>query len=76
MQAISKMNAMQLHLLQFFSQKELSSQEVEDLQRLIAQYYFDKAEKELEKVMDEKNISEKDIENLANIHLRTPYIKK
>lgn len=71
MQAISKMNPMQLHLLQFFSQKDVSNQEVEDLQRLIAQYYFDKAEKELEKVMIEKNISETDIENLANIHLRT-----
>jgi hypothetical protein len=76
MQAVPKMNQMQLHLLQFFAQKEVSKTEAEDLQRLIAQYYFDKAEKELENVMKAKSITQKDIEDLANQHLRTPYNKQ
>ncbi len=76
MQTISKMNQMQLHLLQFFAQKEVSIKEAEELQRLISQYYFDKAEEELEKIIKIKNITSKDIDNLANQHLRTPYIKQ
>jgi hypothetical protein len=76
MQVAPQMNQMQLHLLQFFAQKEMSDGEAEDLQRLIAQYYFDKAEKELENVMKEKKITQKDIDNLANQHLRTPYTKQ
>lgn len=76
MQVSPKMNAMQLHLLQFFAQKEVSIQEAEDLQRLIAQYYFEKAEEELEKVMSVKNITANDIENLSNQHLRTAYNKQ
>ena len=73
MQAISKMNQMQLHLLQFFSEKNVSSEEAEELQKLMAQYYFDKAEQELERVMYEKNITQSDIEDLANQHLRIAY---
>jgi hypothetical protein len=76
MAAVNHMNPVQLHLLQFFSQKDVSEQETEDIQRMISQYYFDKAETELEKVLQEKQISETVIDNLANVHLRTPYIKK
>ncbi len=75
MQTISKMNQMQLHLLQFFAEKDISSEEAEELQKIMAQYYFDKAEKELERVMYEKNITPSDIEDLANQHLRIPYNK-
>jgi hypothetical protein len=71
MEANTKMNEMQLHLLKFFAQKQVSMQEAEELQRVIAHYYFEKAEKELETVMKNKNITTADIENLANKHLRT-----
>ena len=72
----TKMNAIQLHLLQFFAQKEVSKNETEDIQRMIAQYYFDKAETELEQVMKSKNITQSAIDDLANQHLRTPYQKR
>jgi hypothetical protein len=76
MQAAPKMNQMQLHLLQFFAQKEVSINEAEDLQRLMAQYYFDKAEKELENILQVKNITQEDLDELAHQHLRTPYVKQ
>ena len=76
MQTVLKMNQMQLHLLQFFAQKEVSNSEAEDLQRLIAQYYFDKAEKELENILQAKKITQNDLDDLAHQHLRTPYIKQ
>lgn len=71
MPSVAQMNPMQLHLLQFFAQKEVSPTEAEDLQRLIAQYYFEKAEKELEGIMQAKNITQKDLDELAHQHLRT-----
>jgi hypothetical protein len=76
MQSTPKMNQMQLHLLQFFAQKEVSNQEAEDIKRMIAQYYFDKAEAELNHVLKVKNITQADIDNLSNQHLRTPYRKQ
>ncbi len=72
----NQMNAVQLHLLQFFAQKKVSVQETQDIQRMIAQYYFDKAETALENVMKEKGITQNDIDQLASKHLRTLYKKK
>lgn len=73
MEVPTKLNKMQLHFLQFLSQRQVSEQELEDIQRMVAQYYFDKAEAELEKIIKEKGITEADVENLKNQHLRTPY---
>lgn len=69
MEVPTKLNKMQLHFLQFLSQRQVSEQELEDIQRMVAQYYFDKAEAELEKVIKEKGITEADVENLKNQHL-------
>ncbi|MFN8347673.1 MAG: hypothetical protein U0X91_21895 [Spirosomataceae bacterium] len=69
----TKLNEVQMHFLQFFSQRQVSKQELEDIQRMIAQYYFDKAEIELEKTICEKGITENSIEDLKNQHLRTSY---
>lgn len=76
MEVTSKMNKMQLQLLQFFSQKEVSHNEADELQKLISKYYFDKAQSELEKVIKSKKISQKDLDNLASQHLRTLYVKQ
>lgn len=73
MEVPTKLNKMQLHFLQFLSQRQVSEQELEDIQRMVAQYYFDKAEAELEKIIKEKGITEADVENLKNQHLRTSY---
>lgn len=69
----TKLNEVQMHFLQFLSQRQVSNQELEDIQRMIAQYYFDKAEIELEKIIQEKGIAETSMEDLKNQHLRTPY---
>lgn len=69
MEVPTKLNKMQLHFLQFLSQRQVSEQELEDIQRMVAQYYFDKAEAELEKIIKEKGITEADVENLKNQHL-------
>ena len=66
MQYITKNEPNAIAFITVFAQKEVSSQEAEEIKRMIAQYYFDKAEIELEQVTKAKNITETDIENLAN----------
>jgi hypothetical protein len=68
-----KLNKLQLHFIQFFLDRNIDDEETNHLRQLISQYYFDKAETELEKVMIEKGITEEDIEDLKNLHLRTEY---
>ncbi|AEI49978.1 hypothetical protein [Runella slithyformis] len=70
MRVPTKFNEVQMHFLQFLSQRQVSEQELEDIQRMIAKYYFDKAAIELEKIVMEKGITEADVENLKNQHLR------
>ena len=68
-----KLNKLQLHFLQFFLNRDIDDNETEQIKQVIAQYYFDKAEKEIENVIREKGITNISIENLKNQHLRTKY---
>jgi cytochrome c oxidase assembly protein Cox11 len=68
-----KLNKLQLHFLQFFLDRDIDDNETEQIKQVIAQYYFDKAEKEIENVIIEKGITNTSIENLKNQHLRTKF---
>ena len=68
-----KLNKLQLHFLQFFLNRDIDDNETEQIKQVIAQYYFEKAEKEIENVIIEKEITNISIENLKNQHLRTKY---
>ncbi len=68
------LNEIQLHFLQYFSEFEVSEQETNDIKNMVSQYYFDKAEIALEKVISEKNIDIVSMENNQNLHFRA--IKK
>ena len=68
-----KLNKLQLHFIQFFLDRNINEEETDKIKQIIAQYYFDKAGNELEKVISEKGLTTQDIENLKNEHLRTKY---
>jgi hypothetical protein len=68
-----KLNKLQLHFIQFFLDRNISDEETNKIKQIISQYYFEKAENELEKVIAEKGLTMQDIENLGNEHLRTKY---
>ena len=50
-----KLDPLQLELLKLFSTKRMSSEELRDIKLLIANYYAQKADTELDRLFKEKN---------------------
>lgn len=69
-----KLNKLQLHFIQFFLNRNINDEETDKIKQIIAQYYFDKAGDELEKVMVDKSLTIEDIQKLKDQHLRTKYL--
>lgn len=53
-----KLNPIQVHLLRFFSERNINDQETKELQQLIANFYVQKADKLMESIWVEKGYSE------------------
>ncbi len=53
--------------------RNINDDETNKIKQIIAQYYFDKAQSELEKVISDKGMTLQDIEKLKDEHLRTKY---
>ncbi len=53
-----KLNSIQVHLLRFFSERNINEQETNELQQLIANFYAQKADKLMENIWVEKGYSE------------------
>jgi hypothetical protein len=53
-----KLNPIQVHLLRFFSERNVNEQETNELQLLIANFYAQKADKLMESIWSEKGYSE------------------
>ena len=66
---------LQLELLKTFS-REVSDEDVQEIKRLITQYFGQKAMKEADRVWEEQGWDDKKVDELLNTHLRTPYDKK
>ena len=66
----SPLNDTQLMLLKLFS-RPMSSQEVESLRQLLLDYYNTLLQKEVSQVMDEKGITQEDLEDVLNRQQRT-----
>ena len=50
-----------------------SQQSVDDLKKIIADYYAEKVQKEADRLWDEGILNGEAINNILNEHLRTPY---
>ncbi|MGF7217456.1 hypothetical protein GGR92_003630 [Spirosoma lacussanchae] len=68
----TKLNPVQLHLLQLFSH-DLSQNELTDIKRLLADYFVQKADEEMASLQQQKPTTQADLDALLNTHLRTPY---
>ncbi|MGA0559954.1 hypothetical protein ACO2Q8_25050 [Larkinella sp. VNQ87] len=69
----TKLNPLQQHLLDLFGRQEVTENDTRAIQQLISDYFFQKAEAELERVWSEKELSPDQLDKLADAHLRTPY---
>jgi hypothetical protein len=71
MNSVAKnLNEIQLHFIQYFSEFEVSEQETNDIKNMVSNYYFEKAEKAIEKAISDKKIDIKELENNPNLHYR------
>jgi hypothetical protein len=66
MQQIHKLKPIQIQLLRFFSDKNVTVEETNDLQRLIGLYYADKADKLMENIWTEKHYTTEKLMDLLN----------
>lgn len=67
----SKLNPVQLHLLELFS-REMTEQELLDIKELLTQYYARKTEEELNAFWERKGFSQESFaEATENLHLRS-----
>ena len=64
------LNEIQLTLLRLFS-REMSPEEVEAIRRLLLEYYEQALQDEVQRVIEDKNISPKDFEERLNQQHRT-----
>ena len=61
-----KLNPMQLHLLRFFSEHQVSEQETSEIQQLIANHYTRKADARMDEIWSEQEFTEQIIEEILN----------
>jgi|GEM_PF-1013759 len=61
-----KLNPMQLHLLRFFSEHQVSEQETQEIQQVIADHYARKADARMDEIWSEKKFTEQTIEEILN----------
>jgi hypothetical protein len=66
----SKLNEIQLGLLRMFS-RPMTVEQTLNLKRIIVNYLSDELDKEVERVVQEKNITNIDFEALKHQHQRT-----
>ena len=72
MTTATKLNSVQLHLLRMFAH-QTNEQDLLAIKKLLAKYYAQKVDEESEKLWEEKGMTQQNIEDLLNTHLRTPY---
>jgi hypothetical protein len=71
-QQSTKLNAVQMHLLKMFS-RPMNEQDLRAIKDLLSDYYAKKVDAESEKLWEEKGMTQQSIDDLLNVHLRTPY---
>lgn len=71
----TKLNPVQLHLLQLFSH-DLGPNELNDIKLLLADYFVERADEEMQRLQHDNPTTQTDLDTLLNTHLRTAYRSK
>jgi hypothetical protein len=71
---ITKLNPTQLHILNMFNYAH-SKKDLDDLKDVLAKYYAEKVDDEMDKIWVTKKLSQTKLEKMSKEHRRTPYKK-
>jgi 23S rRNA U2552 (ribose-2'-O)-methylase RlmE/FtsJ len=66
------LNPTQQFLLKMFQYNQ-DEESLKEIQNLLFEYHCKKVDEEMEKVWQEKNLSDEKLRELGNSHFRTPY---
>lgn len=72
MKSINNLTNLQLELLKTFSY-DLSEDQIHEIKALLSKYFANKATSEMDKLWEEQNWSNKNMDNWADEHMRTKY---
>ena len=61
-----KLSDIQLHLLRFFSERDVSNEETIEIQRMIARFYAEKADRLMDEIWEQKGFSEEKMLSILN----------
>lgn len=75
MSTTAKLTNLQLELLQTFSYS-LPDEQLIEIRQLLAQYFLDKADAEMDRLWDKNGWNENTIDDWTKGHERTPYQSK
>lgn len=75
MSTAAKLTNLQLELLQTFSYT-LPDEQLVEIRQLLAQYFLDKSDTEMDKLWEKNGWTEKTVDDWAKGHERTPYQPK
>ena len=68
----TKLNAVQLHLLELFS-GEMTDKELADIKAMLKNYYAQRVDEDMDKLWEQKEWSDTIIEQWGQEHMRTSY---
>ena len=61
-----KLTPIQLHLLRFFSERQVTEQETIEIQQLISQHYAQKADKLMDALWENRGYTEQTMDDILN----------
>lgn len=62
----------QLELLKLFS-RDIEEKDLKEIKKLIVKYLSNKLSSDADKIWEDKNWSNEDMDKILNTHMRTPY---
>lgn len=72
MEQATKLNSMQLFMIKLF-EKQLNAKQEEEIKALLTDYFARQIDDEVDRIWEEKGLSQQDLNKALEEHKRTPY---
>jgi DNA-binding phage protein len=72
MEQTTKLNSMQLFMIRLF-EKQLNTRQQEEIKTLLTDYFATQIDEEMDRIWEEKGLSQEDLDKALEEHKRTHY---
>jgi hypothetical protein len=73
MNAVTKLNSMQLFMLKIFD-RELNTKQEKEIKHLLSEYFAKQVDEEMDLIWEQRGLTQKDLDKALNTHKRTKYV--